>query len=178
MFLLLFIVLELILRVLRALPCCKCLSKSSDKLHGAIYWNPIIRLILESYLEFSIAAQMNLIGIDEVKKSDHNLVNNMFLGLYLIIIVLMPILSLFLLIRFRVAIEKEKELEFQRYKRVHYAGQLDATKQLTPLHEKWGSLFEGLQTRRLSGLLFNIFFLARRLVFSLILVWGAALPWL
>jgi len=89
---------------------------------------------------------MNLISLNEVKKSDHNLVNNMFLTLYLIIIVLMPILSLFFLIYYRVAIQKEKKLELQRYKRVHYKEQLDMTKQLMPLHEKWGSLFEGLKT--------------------------------
>jgi hypothetical protein len=172
-----FIILELVLRVLAALPCCKCLTARSGQLRDAIYWNPIIRLILESYLEFSIAAQMNLISIDEVKKGGHNLVNNMFLVLYLSIIVLMPILSLFLLIRYRVAIQKEKNFELQRYKRVHYKGQLDTTKQLMPLHEKWGSLFEGLKTDRPSGLLFNIFFLMRRLIFSLILVWCAALPW-
>ena len=51
-----FIILELVLRIIRAFPCCKCLTKISNRLHNSIYWNPVIRLILESYLEFSIAA--------------------------------------------------------------------------------------------------------------------------
>lgn len=135
-------------------------AKVSAKLNAALFWNGLLRLFMEAYLEFSLAVILNLWYIEFDHENGAVLYQSICTLLYAIILFGLPV---FVVKFYKRNLDKLDETEFK---------------------EKYGSVYEGLRLNerdedeneiRENSLFYPAFFLMRRLIFSVIAIFMESL---
>ena len=96
-------------------------EKVSNKLYNFLYWNGVLRLLMEGYLEILIATMLNCVRNNRVDRSYSIIFSNVFSLLMTGLLIVLPV---FILIYYRYRKKDWESEEFQ---------------------ETWGAPLEGLE---------------------------------
>jgi len=122
------------------------IKKLADKVQNKIYWNLILRICIEGYLDFSITAPLNLGKLMWNTPSDY--FSSICSMVAVAIVILFPFGVIAILYRYR---KKLTDEEF---------------------HKKFGAIMEGIDPKnKIAALTYTVFFCFRRLVFAGVLIY-------
>jgi len=152
-----------------------------------MFWDSIIRFVLESYLEVAISAQINVSTdffatedtdqFESEPPSIHERVSFYLAVIWYAAVLIAPLASGIFLCRRKHLIAAERQVEHKlafQYKKVAD----DEKDEVIPYTNRYGQLFEGAKADRHSTILVNVIFMLRRLAFAAVLVYLPLYPWL
>ena len=138
---------------------CFCVKRIRHRLAALLFWNGIIRVIMETYMEVSLISVLNISVIDWQTDDSYILASSLFALVFLSLFSSLPLLLLLKLCTSR--------------KRWHFVG----------FKKRYGTVFEGLMIyddsslNRRSALIPLITFFGRRMLFAVILISMRASLW-